>query len=568
MDNMSVFLYYRPLYEFFFRDLMTMTDLTQSPAWLKLQEHYSTIKDVQMRELFAEDPQRFNKFSITMPETLLLDYSKNRITDETMTLLCALARQSNIEQWRDKMFSGKAINITEHRSVLHNALRNCADTPVIVDGQDVMPNIKAVLAHIRRFSDQVHSGEWRGYNGKKITTIVNIGIGGSDLGPHLVCESMKAFAQEGLKAHFVSNVDATHLVETLKNIEPETTLFVIASKTFTTQETMLNAHSARSWFLEQVGDESAIEKHFVAVTTNIELAKEFGINEANMFEFWDWVGGRYSLWSSIGLSIALYLGMDHFEALLEGAYEMDQHFQKTPLEENIPVIMALLGVWYNNFFDAKSYGIMPYSQYLDRLPDYLQQLDMESNGKTTDRNNKRIHYSTGAVIWGKPGTNGQHAFFQLLHQGTQLIPADFIMPIESENSLEEHQEVLFSNCLAQTEAFMKGKTIDEVIAEMKQQGCTEETIEAIAPHKVFEGNKPTNTLLFQRLTPKTLGSLLAMYEHKVFVQGIIWNINSFDQWGVEYGKVLAGQILQDLSKTDPVNNHDASTNGLIDFFKS
>ncbi len=545
---------------------MTMTDLTESNAWLKLQEHYEIIKNLHMRELFAEDAQRFNTFSVKL-NNILLDYSKNRVTTDTMALLFSLARQADIEQWRDKMFSGEKINITENRSVLHSALRNRSDKPVLVDGQDVMPKVNTVLAQMRRFSEQVHSGEWRGYNGKRIKNIVNIGIGGSDLGPNMVCESMKAFAQPGLKAYFVSNVDAAHLVETLKDIEHESTLFVIASKTFTTQETMLNAHSARSWFMEQVGDESAIEKHFVAVTTNIELAKEFGINEANMFEFWDWVGGRYSLWSSVGLSIALYLGMDHFEALLDGAYEMDQHFQNSPLEENIPVILALLGVWYNNFFDARSHAIMPYNQYLDRLSDYLQQLDMESNGKTIDRNNKRVNYLTGPVIWGKPGTNGQHAFFQLLHQGTKPVPADFLMPIRAENSLDEHQTVLFSNCLAQTEALMKGKTYDEAVAEMQQQGCSAETIEAIARHKVFEGNKPTNTLLFERLTPRVLGSLLAMYEHKVFVQGIIWNINSFDQWGVEYGKVLAGHILNDIEKSTDSEHHDASTNALINYFK-
>ncbi|MCN4145046.1 MAG: glucose-6-phosphate isomerase [Thiohalomonas sp.] len=543
-----------------------MNDLIESTAWLKLKEHYETIKDVHMRDMFAEEPQRFEAFSTTLND-ILLDYSKNRVTAETMELLFALARQANVEEWRDNMLAGMAINSTENRSVLHMALRNRSNKAIRVDGRNVMPKVKAVLAHMRDFSEQVRSGEWRGYNGARIKSIVNIGIGGSDLGPHVVCESMKPFAQRGLKAYFVSNADATHLLETLKQVEPESTLFVIASKTFTTQETMLNAYTARKWFMDLVANEKAIEKHFVAVTTNIELAEKFGINEANTFEFWDWVGGRYSLWSSVGLTIALYLGMDHFESLLEGAYEMDQHFQNTPLEENVPVILALLGIWYNNFFDAQSHAIMPYSQYLERLPDYLQQLDMESNGKTIDRSGHRVNYLTGPIIWGQSGTNGQHAFFQLLHQGTKPVPADFLIPALSQNPLGLHHRVLFSNCLAQTKALMLGKKYAEAVDEMKHQGFDKETIEEVIQHKVFDGNKPTNTIIFERLTPKTLGSILAMYEHKVFVQGIIWNINSYDQWGVEYGKVLAGQIQKDLSTPGDVENHDSSTNGLINYRK-
>ncbi len=543
-----------------------MIELNESPAWLKLQEHYEDIKELHMRDMFAEDPLRFERFSARLDD-ILLDYSKNRITTETMELLFKLARQANVEEWRDNMFSGEAINLTESRSVLHTALRNRSNKPVRVKGRNVMPKVKAVLAHMRDFSEQVRSGEWRGYNGGRIKSIINIGIGGSDLGPHVICESMQPFAQRGLKSFFVSNADATHLVETLKQVEPESTLFVIASKTFTTQETMLNAFSARKWFLDLVGNEKAIEKHFVAVTTNIDLATDFGINENNIFAFWDWVGGRYSLWSSIGLTIALYLGMDHFESLLDGAYEMDQHFQKAPLEENIPVIMALLGIWYNNFFDAQSHAIMPYSQYLERLPAYLQQLDMESNGKTIDKNGHRVNYLTGPIIWGQSGTNGQHAFFQLLHQGTKPVPADFLIPALSQNPLGLHHRVLFSNCLAQTKALMLGKKYVEAVEEMKHQGYDHEAIEEVIQHKVFDGNKPTNTIIFERLTPKTLGAILAMYEHKVFVQGIIWNINSFDQWGVEYGKVLAEQIQSDLSSPGDVDDHDSSTNGLINYRK-
>ncbi|MFW2373443.1 MAG: glucose-6-phosphate isomerase [Gammaproteobacteria bacterium] len=543
-----------------------MTELTQSKAWKALEQHYEDVKDIHMRDLFEQDPQRFDRFSSHLND-ILLDYSKNRITDKTMDLLMALARHVDVEAWRDRMLTGEKVNITEGRSVLHTALRNRSNTPVVVDGQNVMPEVNEVLAQVRGFSERVRNGEWRGYNGERIKSVINIGIGGSDLGPKVVCESMKPFAQRGLKAYFVSNADATHLVETLKQVEPESTLFIISSKTFTTQETMLNAHSARDWFLSLVGNEKAVAKHFVAVSTNVAAAKAFGIDPKNVFKFWDWVGGRYSLWSAIGLPIAIYLGMDHFDALLDGAHEMDRHFAETPLEQNMPVILAMLGIWYNNFFDAQSHGIMPYSQYLERLPAYLQQLDMESNGKTIDRDNHRVDYLTGPIIWGESGTNGQHAFFQLLHQGTKPVPADFLIPALSQNPMGLHHRVLFSNCLAQTRALMKGKKYTEAVEEMQAQGMDQEQIEEVIAHKVFEGNKPTNTIMFERLTPKTLGAILAMYEHKVFVQGMIWNINSYDQWGVEYGKVLAGQIQGDLAQPGEVTKHDSSTNGLINYRK-
>jgi len=544
-----------------------MSKLTDSAEWKALDKHFNEVCQIHMRDLFKADAQRFDKFSVNL-DGLLLDYSKNRITDTTFTLLMDLARFSAVEKYRDRMFSGEDINCTEFRPALHVALRNRLNTPVMVDGEDVMPKVNAVLAKMRDFSDRVRSGEWRGYNGQRITDIVNIGIGGSDLGPHVVCEAMKPYAQRGLKAHFVSNADATHLVETLKQVEPETTLFIVSSKSFTTQETMLNAYSARKWFVDLVGDEKAVAKHFVAVSTNLEATSEFGIDADNVFEFWDWVGGRYSLWSAIGLPIAIYLGMDHFEDLLEGAHEMDRHFVEAPLEENMPVILAMLGIWYNNFFDAQSHAIMPYSQYLERLPAFLQQLDMESNGKTIDRQNQRVNYLTGPIIWGQSGTNGQHAFFQLLHQGTKPVPADFLIPALSQNPLGLHHRVLFSNCLAQTKALMLGKTYREALGEMKDADHTTEEIEEVIQHKVFEGNKPTNTIIFERLTPKVLGSIMAMYEHKVFVQGIVWDINSFDQWGVQYGKVLAGQIQEDLSRKENVDHHDSSTNGLINYRSS
>jgi len=543
-----------------------MSKLTDSAEWKALEKHFDDVSTLHMRDLFKEDPSRFDQFSVRLND-LLLDYSKNRVTDTTFKLLMDLARFAKVEKGRDRMFAGDNLNCTEYRPALHVALRNRSNTPVMVDGEDVMPKVNSVLAQMRDFSDRVRSGEHRGYNGRRITSIVNIGIGGSDLGPHVVCEAMKPFAQRGIKAHFVSNADATHLVETLKQVEPETTLFIISSKSFTTQETMLNAHSARKWFIELVGDEKAVAKHFVAVSTNTEATSEFGISPDNVFEFWDWVGGRYSLWSAIGLPIAIYLGMDHFESLLEGAHEMDKHFVEAPLEENMPVILAMLGIWYNNFFDAQSHAIMPYSQYLERLPAFLQQLDMESNGKTIDRDNIRVNYLTGPIIWGQSGTNGQHAFFQLLHQGTKPVPADFLIPALSQNPLGLHHRVLFSNCLAQTKALMLGKTYREALDEMKADGSTAAEIDEVIQHKVFEGNKPTNTIIFERLTPKVLGSIMAMYEHKVFVQGVVWNINSFDQWGVQYGKVLAGEIQDDLAYKEAVDNHDSSTNGLINYRK-
>ncbi len=544
-----------------------MSKLTDSAEWKALEEHFKSMSQVHMRDLFKDDPERFKQFTVGLND-ILLDYSKNRITGETFNLLMDLARQSQVEKCRDRMYAGDNLNCTEFRPALHVALRNRSNKPVMVDGEDVMPQVNAVLAKMRDFSERVRSGQFRGYNGRRIRSIVNIGIGGSDLGPQVVCEAMKPFAQRDLKVHFVSNADATHLVETLKQVEAETTLFVISSKTFTTQETLLNAHSARKWFVDLVGNEKAVSQHFVAVSTNLEATSKFGINPENVFEFWDWVGGRYSLWSAIGLSIALYIGMDHFEDLLQGAHEMDVHFETAPLEENMPVILAMLGIWYNNFFDAQSHAIMPYSQYLERLPAYLQQLDMESNGKTIDRQNQRVNYLTGPIIWGQSGTNGQHAFFQLLHQGTKPVPADFLIPALSQNPLGLHHRVLFSNCLAQTKALMLGKKYTEALDEMKAAGSTSREIDEAIEHKVFEGNKPTNTLIFERLNPKTLGSIMAMYEHKVFVQGIVWNINSFDQWGVEYGKVLAGEIQGDLAQSGEVSNHDSSTNGLINYRKA
>ena len=544
-----------------------MSNLTGSAEWQALAKHYERISQMHMRDMFREDPQRFEKFSTGLND-ILLDYSKNRITDETFRLLIDLARSARVEEYRDRMYAGQPINCTEFRPALHIALRNRSNTPILVDGEDVMPGVNRVLQKMRVFSERLRSGEYRGYNGRRISSIVNIGIGGSDLGPQVVCEAMKPFAQRGLKAHFVSNADATHLVETLKLIEPETTLFIISSKSFTTQETMLNAHSARRWFVDLVGDEKAVSKHFVAVSTNRQATEAFGIDKDNVFEFWDWVGGRYSLWSAIGLPIALYIGMDHFEQLLQGAHEMDRHFAEMPLEKNMPVILAMLGIWYNNFFDAQSHAIMPYSQYLERLPAYLQQLDMESNGKTIDRQNQRVDYLTGPIIWGQSGTNGQHAFFQLLHQGTKPVPSDFLIPALSQNPLGMHHRVLFSNCLAQTKALMLGKKYIEALEEMKAQGLSSEKINEVVAHKVFEGNKPSNTIIFERLNPKTLGSIMAMYEHKVFVQGVVWNINSFDQWGVEYGKVLAGQIQRDLAQPGEIDHHDASTNGLINYRKS
>ncbi|MGI9526664.1 MAG: glucose-6-phosphate isomerase [Weeksellaceae bacterium] len=537
---------------------------TLTKSWSSLQTHYNLVKDLHLRNLFLENPSRFNDFHIKFGE-ILFDYSKNRITQETIDLLIQLAEECGLKAAIDAMFSGQHINKTENRAVLHTALRNFGEDPVMADGEDVMPKVKAVRCQMKEFSDKVISGEHRGFTDKEITDVVNIGIGGSDLGPVMVVEALKAYKTR-LHVHFVSNIDGTHMAETLKNLNPETTLFIIASKTFTTQETMTNAHSAKSWFLDSEASEADVAKHFVALSTNASGVKEFGIAEENMFEFWDWVGGRYSLWSAIGLSIALAVGYDNFEKLLKGAYETDKHFQKSTFEENIPVLMALLGVWYNNFFGAESQAILPYEQYLHRFAAYLQQGDMESNGKSIDRNGEKVTYQTGPIIWGEPGTNGQHAFYQLIHQGTKLIPADFLAGAETNNPMSDHHVKLLANFFAQTEALAFGKTEEELLAEFKNEGKSPKEIDFLLPFKVFEGNHPTNSFLYRKLTPEVLGNLIAMYEHKIFVQGVIWNIFSFDQWGVELGKQLAKKILPELNSTDEITSHDSSTNGLMNAF--
>jgi len=547
--------------------LISMSALTQSDPYKALLSHYQTVSSQHMRDLFAKDPKRFEKFSLRFGD-ILLDFSKNRITDETLRLLLELARWAKIEQWRDRMFRGDKINITENRAVLHIALRNRSNRPILVDGQDVMPGVNAVLAHMREFSEAIRSGKWKGYTGKAITDVVNIGIGGSDLGPVMVTEALRPYSKAGLRVHFVSNVDGTDIAEKLKILSPETSLFIVASKTFTTQETLTNAQTAKDWFLASAKNPAAVAKHFVALSTNEKDVTQFGIDKQNMFEFWDWVGGRYSLWSAIGLSIAVFIGMDNFEQLLAGAFAMDEHFCAAPLDKNLPVILALMGVWYNNFFGAQTEAILPYDQYMHRFPAYFQQGDMESNGKSTDRQGKTVDYSTGPVIWGEPGTNGQHAFYQLIHQGTKLIPADFLAPMESQNPVGRHHVILLSNFFAQTEALMKGKTDAEVRAELTKQGITGAAQDELTPHKIFTGNRPTNSIMFRKLTPLTLGSLISMYEHKIFVQGIIWNINSFDQWGVELGKQLAKAILPELDKPGEITSHDSSINGLINYFKS
>lgn len=538
----------------------------RTEAWSVLEAHYQAVKAVHMRDLFAQDTERFQKFSIEF-EDILVDYSKNRITTETLDKLMQLARETKVAESIEKMFSGDTINETEQRAVLHTALRNRSNTPVIVDGEDVMPEVNAVLDKMEKFSEALLSGAWQGYSGKPITDIVNIGIGGSDLGAVMVTEALRPYWRGNIKPHFVSNVDGTHLEETLRDLSPETTLFIISSKTFTTQETMTNAHSARKWLLRAAEDEQWIAKHFVAVSTNEEGVAKFGIDTENMFEFWDWVGGRYSLTSAIGLSIACTIGFKHFVELLEGFHAMDQHFRETPIENNLPVILAMIGIWYNNFFGAETEAILPYDQYLHRFPAYFQQGNMESNGKYVDRSGEKVNYQTGPIIWGEPGTNGQHAFYQLIHQGTKLIPADFIASAISHNPVGDHHEKLLSNFFAQTEALMKGKTAEEVRAELAGSGKSEAEIEALVPFKVFEGNKPTNSILATKMTPRTLGILTALYEHKIFVQGVVWNIFSFDQWGVELGKQLAKSILPELAGDEVVTSHDASTNGLINAFK-
>ncbi|SCW69345.1 glucose-6-phosphate isomerase [Mucilaginibacter sp. NFR10] len=546
--------------------MLPTTDFTTTQAYKYLTDHYIDIVSKDLKEMFNADDQRFNKFSIQF-EDILLDYSKNRIDDETIALLIQLAKECSLKEAIDAMYSGEKINVTEGRPVLHIALRNRSNTPIYVDGKDVMPDVNKVLDQMKSFSEAIISGEWKGYTGKAITDVVNIGIGGSDLGPVMVTEALKAYKNH-LNLHFVSNVDGTHIVETLKAVNPETTLFLVASKTFTTQETMGNAHSARDWFLASGATEADVAKHFAALSTNAAAVEKFGIDTKNMFEFWDWVGGRYSLWSAIGLSIALSIGFENFADLLAGAHATDNHFKTAEFDQNIPVIMGLIGIWYNNFFEAETNVILPYDQYLHRFSAYFQQGDMESNGKHVDRNGKDVDYSTGPIIWGEPGTNGQHAFYQLIHQGTKLIPADFIAPAQSHNPLGEHHNMLLSNFFAQTEALMNGKTEEVVIEELKAAGKSDEEIAKIAPFKVFEGNRPTNSFLIKKITPYTLGALIAMYEHKIFTQGIIWNIYSFDQWGVELGKQLAGKILPELKDNAEINSHDSSTNGLINQYKA
>jgi glucose-6-phosphate isomerase len=540
-------------------------DFTTTQSYKYLADHYIDIVDQHLKDLFKSDNQRFNKFS-TQFEDILFDYSKNRINDETFALLMQLARECRVKDAIETMFSGEVINATEHRPVLHIALRNRSNTPIYVDGKDVMPDVNRVLEQMKTFSEKIISGDWKGFTGKSITDIVNVGIGGSDLGPVMVTEALRPYKNH-LKMHFVSNVDGTHIAEALKEVNPETTLFLIASKTFTTQETMTNAQTAKDWLLANGGKQEDVAKHFVALSTNTEGVEKFGIDTQNMFEFWDWVGGRYSLWSAIGLSIVLSLGYENFVELLSGAHAYDQHFKNTEFEQNPSVIMALTGIWYNNFFEAETEAILPYDQYLHRFAAYFQQGDMESNGKHVDRNGNRVDYQTGPIIWGEPGTNGQHAFYQLIHQGTKMIPCDFIAPAQSHNPIGDHHMLLVSNYFAQTEALMNGKTMDEVVAELKAAGKSQDAIDKLAPFKEFDGNRPTNSFLLKKITPRSLGSLIAMYEHKIFVQGIIWNIYSFDQWGVELGKQLAQKIQPELRNDDEITSHDSSTNGLINQYK-
>ena len=538
---------------------------TTTDSWKNLSDHFSDLRSKHISDFFRQDPERFKLFHTSF-EDILLDYSKNHITSKTRDLLISSAEECKLTQSIDSLFSGEEINETEGRAVLHVALRSNPDQSFLVNGENVVPQIHDVLNKMKSFSDKINQGEWKGYTGEKITDIVNIGIGGSDLGPVMVTEALKPYST-GVKAHFVSNVDASHIAEILKIVNPETTLFMIASKTFTTQETMTNAHTARNWFLEY-GQESDIEKHFIAISTNQSGVAAFGINTDNMFEFWDWVGGRYSLWSAIGLSIAVTIGFENFKELLQGANSMDEHFRTASFDKNIPVILALIGLWYNNFFEAETEAILPYDQYMHRFAAYFQQGNMESNGKSIDRNGMRVGYQTGPILWGEPGTNGQHAFYQLVHQGTKLIPCDFIAPAQSHNPIGDHHNKLLSNFFAQTEALMNGKDESKVRSELTESGMTDESVETLLPYKVFEGNRPTNSILVKKITPRSLGSLIAMYEHKIFVQGVIWNIFSFDQWGVELGKQLANSILPELADNNEINSHDSSTNGLINTFKA
>ncbi|XP_061138305.1 glucose-6-phosphate isomerase-like [Syngnathus typhle] len=550
-----------------------MSLLSDDPNYQRLEKwHRGNGGSMKMRDMFAAEPDRFSRFSVQVetPEgDLLLDYSKNLITPEVMSMLIAMAESRGVKQARESMFKGDKINFTEGRAVLHVALRNRSNVPILVDGKDVMPEVNRVLDKMKVFSQKVRSGEWKGFTGKSITDVVNIGIGGSDLGPLMVTEALKSYSAGGPNVWFVSNIDGTHLAKTLAQLDPETTLFVIASKTFTTQETITNAESARDWFLRAANNKSAVAKHFVALSTNAVKVQEFGIDTANMFEFWDWVGGRYSLWSAIGLSIALHIGFDGFERLLSGAHWMDNHFVNTGLDENIPVLLALLGVWYGNFFQAETHAMLPYDQYMHRFAAYFQQGDMESNGKYITKDGSRVNYHTGPIVWGEPGTNGQHAFYQLIHQGTRMIPADFLIPAQSQNPIRDnlHHKILCANFLAQTEALMKGKTEAEARQELKASGLSGQALDKLLPHKVFEGNKPSNSIVFKKLTPFMLGALIAMYEHKIFVQGVIWGINSYDQWGVELGKQLAKKIEPELRDATQVSSHDTSTNGLINFLK-
>jgi glucose-6-phosphate isomerase len=551
-----------------------MPELTESPAWKALEAHYASMKDTHMKELFAADPDRFKKFSLQY-EDILLDFSKNRVTEETMDLLYKLAEQQDVMGLAKKMFAGEKINTTEDRAVLHIALRNQSNTPIMVDGKDVMPDVNETLKNIKAFTESVRSGAWKGQTGKSIKHIVNIGIGGSDLGPVMVCEALKPYAKRDLEMHFCSNIDGTHMAEILKKCDPETTLFLIASKTFTTQETMTNAGTAKKWVLDAFkGDAGAIALHFAALSTNAKSVSAFGIDTKNMFGFWDWVGGRYSLWSAIGTPIALSIGFDNWMEMHAGAHAVDQHFVNTPAKENVPLNLALIGLWYNNFFNAQTVAILPYDQYMHRFAAYFQQGDMESNGKYVNRANEKVKCETGPIIWGEPGTNGQHAFYQLIHQGTKLIPCDFLAPIDSHNDLTkdigapiDHHPILLSNFFAQTEALAFGKDGATVKAELVASGMAADKIDALTTHKTFEGNRPSNSFMFQKMTPRVLGSLIAIYEMKIFVQGAVWTINSFDQWGVELGKALAQAILPELSGSAGVTSHDSSTNGLINHFK-
>ncbi|HFT4779511.1 TPA: glucose-6-phosphate isomerase [Escherichia coli] len=540
---------------------------TQTAAWQALQKHFDEMKDVTIADLFAKDGDRFSKFSATFGDQMLVDYSKNRITEETLAKLQDLAKECDLAGAIKSMFSGEKINRTENRAVLHVALRNRSNTPILVDGKDVMPEVNAVLEKMKTFSEAIISGEWKGYTGKAITDVVNIGIGGSDLGPYMVTEALRPYKNH-LNMHFVSNVDGTHIAEVLKKVNPETTLFLVASKTFTTQETMTNAHSARDWFLKAAGDEKHVAKHFAALSTNAKAVGEFGIDTANMFEFWDWVGGRYSLWSAIGLSIVLSIGFDNFVELLSGAHAMDKHFSTTPAEKNLPVLLALIGIWYNNFFGAETEAILPYDQYMHRFAAYFQQGNMESNGKYVDRNGNVVDYQTGPIIWGEPGTNGQHAFYQLIHQGTKMVPCDFIALAITHNPLSDHHQKLLSNFFAQTEALAFGKSREVVEQEYRDQGKDPATLDYVVPFKVFEGNRPTNSILLREITPFSLGALIALYEHKIFTQGVILNIFTFDQWGVELGKQLANRILPELKDDKEISSHDSSTNGLINRYKA